>query len=137
MASPPSTFATAAVTEANLVPIPNDDFNIPAGAVGYTDDFSTLVPNATVHGLLPHMHQLGKRITLTSTSEGCLIDVPAWDFHWQQSYFYDDGPVQLPLGSSLSLSCTWDNPTGADIDWGENTTDEMCLVYVYATGLSL
>jgi hypothetical protein len=30
-------------------------------------------------------------------------------------------------GDTLSVSCTWDNPTDEDVNWGEGTGDEMCL----------
>ena len=41
------------------------------------------------------------------------------------------GPLQLPLGSSATLTCAWDNPTDQTITWGDGTNDEMCLVYLY------
>jgi hypothetical protein len=116
-----------------LVPVPNDDFNLPPG-VETTD--TLVVPGAgrKVWGVLPHMHQLGERISLTAANAGCLIAVDEWDFQWQQSYFFEDVDfVQLGLLEQVTLSCTWFNATGGNVQWGENTTDEMCLAYVYTT----
>ena len=36
-------------------------------------------------------------------------------------------PLQERGPDNLRLSCTWDNPTDDDIDWGDGTGDEMCL----------
>jgi hypothetical protein len=63
---------------------------------------------------------------------GPLIGIPAWDFHWQQMYFYAQ-PVPVDPYERLQLSCIWDNPTPRTVRWGEGTGDEMCLAYLYVT----
>jgi hypothetical protein len=116
-----------------LIPVPNDDFNLPPG-VETTDTLQVPGLGRKVWGVLPHMHQLGERISLTAATAGCLISIDEWDFQWQQSYFYDDVDfVQLGFTEQVTLSCTWFNATGGNVTWGENTTDEMCLAYVYTT----
>jgi hypothetical protein len=126
-------FADTPVAPAQMMPLFNSSFSIPPGAVGHTDSVDRSVPvPVRLFGLLPHMHQLGRRITLQSDALGCLIDIPAWDFHWQQFYFYrDHAPVLVPGNSSVTLSCTWDNPTAETVHWGESTADEMCLAFLY------
>lgn len=129
-------FADGDVSSATLLPAPLDDFEIPAGAVGHSDTLEVSLPSflpgsIPVYGLMPHMHELGRRITVTSSTVGCLVDIPDWDFAWQQAYFFEDAPLDIPLSSSLSLTCEWDNPTDEPVTWGEGTADEMCLVYVY------
>jgi hypothetical protein len=107
-------------------------FSIPAGATEYTHGSGATFPIAgTVWGALPHMHTLGKGIKVTLDG-GCLIDIPDWDFHWQQLYFFAQ-PVAVTAGTRLELSCTWSNPGSRVVTWGEGTADEMCLVYLYAT----
>lgn len=128
-------FATGAVTPAILTPLADFSFVIPANAMGYTpptQPYSYTMPfGATVYGVLPHMHTRGKRIQVRST-QGCLVDIPRWDFHWQQQYFFQT-PMRLNAGSTLSLTCTWDNPTSSTVRWGEGTDDEMCINYFYYT----
>lgn len=91
-----------------------------------------------VWGVLPHMHQrgLGMSVAVTGTPTGdeCLLETVHWDFLWQQAYFYAD-PVEVRRGGRVSITCRYDT-MGDDgiIRWGEQTTDEMCLSYVYATG---
>lgn len=130
---------------ATMFPLFHDGFAIPPGSQGYSDGMSIdigllgqVAPNARLHGVLPHMHTLGRRIRfgVEGASDICLVDIPAWDFHWQQAYFFEEaGGVGLTGGGSLVLECTWDNPTSSTVRWGEGTNDEMCLVYLYVTGI--
>jgi len=117
---------------AAILPLANLGFSIPAGASDYTSVLQLGAPaNGVLWGVIPHMHTKGKRVTVKAGDE-CLVDIPSWDFHWQQSYFFST-PRPLTVGTQLSLSCTWDNPTASAVVWGEKTTDEMCLNYFYAT----
>ena len=117
---------------AAILPLANLGFSIPAGATGYTSTIQVAAPaSGVLWGVIPHMHTKGRRVTVKAGNT-CLVDIPAWDFHWQQSYFFTT-PLPLTVGTQLSLSCTWDNPTASAVTWGEKTTDEMCLNYVYAT----
>ena len=85
------------------------------------------------------MHQLGKSMTVTLTlpdgTQKLLIDVPDWDFNWQNTYRYKE-PIKLPRGSLLKIAATFDNSAAnprnpnnppKHIDWGEQTSDEMGL----------
>ena len=73
--------------------------------------------------------QLGQRFQILRTSggvESTLLDIPAWDFHWQGSYVFKE-PVQLLPTDNLTVRCTFENPGATTINWGEGTADEMCL----------
>lgn len=102
-------------------------------------------------GVIPHMHLLGKSLTLEVERPGnptreCLARIPVWDFHWQQTYmFTKDAQLELHLGDKVHLSCVYDNSAAnqavvdgvrrepEDVTWGEGTFDEMCLAYVVTT----
>ncbi len=97
-----------------------------------------VIPNGvplTVHSAALHMHTLGERsvtrIDRADASE-CMLDIPRWNFHWQGSYGFST-PKQINPGDKLYLECQWDNPGSADVNWGEGTTDEMCLGTYYVT----
>jgi hypothetical protein len=127
-------YAQQPTLNAYLLPLVANGFAIPPIAVGYS--FTKSFPNTTgipvkVWGLLPHMHTLGKRITISAQND-CLVDIPKWDFHWQQSYFRAT-PQLLANGQSLTITCEWDNPRSTTVRWGEGTADEMCFAYAYAT----
>jgi hypothetical protein len=83
-----------------------------------------------------HMHTRGTSISTRvdradGTSE-CHTDVPRWNFHWQRNYTFQT-PKQVVPGDKLHLECRWDNPSDINMNWGENTDDEMCLAPYYVT----
>jgi len=108
----------------------------------------TPVP-AEIIGQTPHMHALGTRLSVARTDEAgnemCLIDVPRWDFVWQFDYAYAPDAV-VPIGDNdqITVRCEYDNSPGhqqldssgelrapRDVAWGEGTSDEMCLNYIW------
>jgi hypothetical protein len=128
----------------------NTTFVIPAGTPSQTVSAQLPVLNGTfaLWGVVPHMHLHGKSISVSVVHETgaptCAVYIPQWDFHWQQFYYYTQ-PIPIVAGDIIRLECTFDNspenqpvingvrvaPT--DLTWGEGTTDEMCLSYVYFT----
>lgn len=121
---------------AYLLPLVANNFAIPPNATNFAHSES--FPNSygvtiNLWGFLPHMHTKGKKISMSAgANDTCLVDIPRWDFHWQNQYFRKTA-FQLPAGSSVKMSCTWDNPTNQTVRWGEGTSDEMCFAFVFAT----
>ncbi len=127
----------------HLFPLANPRLHIPAGDKDYEVRASLpVVFDATLLTVFPHMHVLGRRMTVTATlpdgTTRSLVDVPDWDFNWQGFYAYKQ-PVRLPAGSHIDLVAHYDNSPGnprnpssppKDVTWGEQTTDEMCLCYL-------
>lgn len=129
-------YARSSVIQAALVPILDFLFYVPPRAMGFTPaghpkKTQNTLGDARVWGAFPHMHTKGKRITVAGP-DGCWVDIPKWDFQWQQQYFFDQ-PVLVKANAQVSISCTWDNPTDKAVTWGEGTDDEMCLSYLYVT----
>jgi hypothetical protein len=115
-----------------IFPIADLNFTIPPKASTYTSTVSILFPvGATLYGMGPHMHTRGRQIGVTADN-ACLVNVPAWDFNWQQLYQFQT-PMSLKAGVRLRLSCTWNNASDKIVRWGEGTDDEMCLNYFYMT----
>ena len=148
MLADPATQAN--LVPALLVPIVDDRFTVPTGKV-VTDSRSFVlpgfIPSFTIRAVYPHMHLLGTKISMTATHAGqtsTLIDIKNWDFHWQGEYELES-KIKLAPGDSLGISCTWDNTPAhqpelngvrgqpKDVRWGEKTTDEMCLGFLYVT----
>lgn len=121
-------------SKAAILPVLNASFTIQPGQMGATADATTmpLQLGLRVWGLMPHMHQLGRSGRVEADGQ-CLINIPKWDFHWQQMYFYDNSSVYLRAGSVVKYTCTWDNTTQNTVRWGEGTSDEMCITYFYTT----
>ncbi len=96
--------------------------------------------------LTPHMHLLGKEIETTllrpdGTAER-LIAIRDWDYNWQETYRFRE-PISVPAGSFLLLEAEFDNSAKNPLNphtpprsvrLGEETTDEMCFVFIGATG---
>ena len=126
----------------------NTGIVIPAGEARSVQTKLFSAPGAAdIVGVLPHMHQLGTEIRATLVkadgSEQCLVEIPRWDFNWQQFYrFEEDAALPYGPGDAVRLECVYDNSAAnqaviggvrqepRDVRWGENTTDEMCLNYV-------
>ncbi|MDP3276757.1 MAG: hypothetical protein Q8Q09_16275 [Deltaproteobacteria bacterium] len=141
--------------QALWIPQLNNDFMVPANA-GPTDPRSTAVATfrntlpLRIFGVFPHMHQRGHSIhveTTPNTAAGatqCMVNIPSWDFHWQQNYFFAL-PYRPAVGDTLRTTCVWDNTQAnqpyvdgvqqpsRELRWGEGSDDEMCLNYFYVS----
>ena len=115
-----------------------DDYaeNSGENARGYCD-YPVTWP-LTVFGVSGHMHELGRgfRLELNPESEAplLLLDIPRWDFHWQDQYYFVE-PLRVARGDVLRMTCVWDNSLSDEpryVVWGEGTSDEMCFGSVLA-----
>jgi Copper type II ascorbate-dependent monooxygenase, C-terminal domain len=106
----------------------------------------TLSRPTTIHRVAGHMHLLGKsiRVELNPGKAGSkvLLDIPRWDFHWQNVYALEQA-VEAKPGDVLRVTCRFypmrRHHEGHGIPrmpryvlWGEGTADEMCLGIVQA-----
>lgn len=107
-----------------------------------TAESGPLPVDAQAIGITPHMHYLGKEMKVVAeTPDGKtvpLIWIKDWDFNWQGQYQYRS-PVKLPKGTVVKLDAYYDNSAEnprnpskppRHVGWGEQTTDEMCLLAV-------
>ncbi len=92
-----------------------------------------------IWGVFPHMHTHGVSIKANLSrasspgSNECLIDVPFWQFGWQQHYFYDQYSIDVASADTITLTCTYNTLGIYGLGWGEGSEDEMCLGYFYFT----
>ena len=72
-----------------------------------------------------------------------LLDIPRWDFHWQNAYTLTK-PVRAEPGDVVRVTCRHDvrkrvrgehgiPKAPRYVLWGEGTTDEMCLGILQVT----
>jgi hypothetical protein len=102
---------------------------------------------ATLRMVAGHMHMVGVQTSLilerSSGEKSVLLDIPAWDFHWQGSYTLQT-PLELNADDKVTLRCVYDNtpehlsevgyPEPAHlVTLGEGSTDEMCIGYLTVT----
>jgi len=92
--------------------------------------------------LTPHMHQLGRDITISVTFPGGhsadLMRISDWDASWQSTYYFEK-PITLPRGSVVNVLAHYDNSDAnprnpnrppKPVTWGFGVNDEMCVVYI-------
>jgi hypothetical protein len=82
------------------------------------------------------MHTLGTHARLDVIRGGeptCVLDIPRWDFNWQLFYRFEQ-PIAFEDGDVLRVSCSYNTETqDAPVTWGIETTDEMCIGYLFET----
>jgi len=126
---------------AQMFPLVQHGFTVPPHSTGATATAEFTMPlDVALWGAAPHMHTRGADIKVERTDAAgqtsCLIDIPKWNFSWQQFYFYPERTgITVPAGDKLKLSCSWNNDTDHALRWGEGTEDEMCLSFLYFTGV--
>jgi hypothetical protein len=89
-----------------------------------------------IRGVYPHMHTSGRSMRFEVDHEGtthCVTQVPRWDFQFQRFYFFDT-PLYVYPNDTLRVSCHYDTRDRTEVtNFGESTSDEMCLMGVYVT----
>lgn len=131
-------FAKRPVRQIGALFIGTYDIRIPAGENDYRRHaWMELPSDVTLVDCLPHMHFLGKSFKVDATlPDGAvvpLIDIPKWDFRWQDYYVYAD-PVKLPKGTRIDVRMSYDNSSAnlanvhqppIPVKWGWSSEDEM------------
>lgn len=134
-------FASPVIQKWNMV-IPPDQFTSVSAQYpnsgGITTDISVL-------SVFPHMHLLGEEMTVYGLNSAApndtmkMIDIPHWDFHWQDFYFFKN-MIKAPIGTTFYADGVYNNTSGnihnpnsppITVYAGLNTSDEMFLVYAH------
>jgi peroxiredoxin/mono/diheme cytochrome c family protein len=119
----------------------NHDFKIPANDPHYKVEATrTLDEDEEVQILMPHTHVRGSAFKYEAVypdgAKEVLLDVPNYDFNWQNSYVLDK-PKALPKGTELNCVAYFNNSTSnlanpnpnMVVRWGEQTWEEMMIGY--------
>ena len=135
-----------------------ESFRIPAGSPRVTHTFAgdprdamrllgtelDLRNGFVVHSALLHMHRLGKRgqiaLVRANGRREVLLSISRWDFNWQRDYRFAL-PMRFENGDRLSIRCEHDNSRANQprraaprtVYWGEDSSDEMCIGFVYVS----
>ncbi|MEM6996150.1 MAG: hypothetical protein AAF721_36925 [Myxococcota bacterium] len=117
---------------------------IPAGEEGWTwqwdgalselDDRVSDWGSVEVLGILPHMHEIGRRMQIdlvSASDEQCAVFIDRWDFDWQQTFVYDT-PLAANANDLLRVTCEWDSTSrDAPTMPGLGSQNEMCALAIY------
>jgi len=126
--------------------IPGRFLAIPANDAGFKVTGSAAVTqDCTLYTIMPHMHLIGRQIKVTLKPAAgelkTLLAIQDWDYNWQETYFLKE-PLKLKAGDELQVEAVYDNssknannPNNPPrlVIVGEQTTNEMCFVFLGAT----
>lgn len=132
------------------MPLANLNFEVPAGESNSVHEMNIRYLGdepLQVLGSAAHLHLLASEVKLEILRAGedtqCVLDIPDWDFAWQQAYFFEeDSWGTVNPGDNIRLTCTFDNSPAnqplidgerampRDVTWGGETFDEMCIAFM-------
>jgi hypothetical protein len=123
--------------EAGVVQFSNQNLTIPPGPPNTTIAKTCSVPSDMyLLSVTSHMHTHGVDFT-ADTNGTMLFESTTWNAPMPRFF---DPPFPLSAGQNVTFACTYENDTGAPIQFGNSAvTNEMCimstLVYPMPTGL--
>jgi hypothetical protein len=133
----PKTVRKEVVTEM----VVNHAFEIPPHAEHYKVEATrTLEQDEEIQDLMPHTHVRGSAFKYEAVypdgTKEVLLDVPNYDFNWQNSYVLAQ-PKVLPKGTELNCVAHYNNSASnvanpnpnMTVRWGEQTWEEMMIGY--------
>jgi hypothetical protein len=92
----------------------------------------TLMNDATIFAVSPHMHQLGTHLkAVAKPAKGepvTLFDGP-YDFNEQRQYPAE--MLKLSAGDKIDVECTYKNTTDQTVKFGNSSLEEMCFIGLY------
>jgi hypothetical protein len=120
----------------------NGDFVIPPGNPNYPVKANiSFYGEARILSFSPHMHLRGKSMRYELVSPGgvrnTLVDVPQYDFHWQQAY-NASSPIAVHSGTKIECFATYDNSPNnpwnpnpnKEVRWGDQSWEEMMIGFM-------
>eukprot|EP01063_Lacrimia_lanifica_P015456 TRINITY_DN2220_c1_g2_i1.p1 TRINITY_DN2220_c1_g2~~TRINITY_DN2220_c1_g2_i1.p1 ORF type:complete len:591 (+),score=167.62 TRINITY_DN2220_c1_g2_i1:63-1835(+) len=91
---------------------------------------------ATLYQVLLHMHQSGTHARLVQKRNGevvrTIVDRQFYNFDTQPMVVLNE-PVTVLPGDELSVLCKYHNQGQGDLEFGDASSDEMCMAFVLAS----
>jgi hypothetical protein len=126
--------------------IPGRFLYVPAGKADHrVKGQIELLEDCQLRSVMPHMHMLGKEVTVSMLPPGgnkqTLIKIADWDYNWQETYFLRE-PLAVKKGTKFFVEAVYDNSAANPnnpfspprrVWFGEQTDNEMCFVFLGAT----
>ena len=120
--------------EYGMVAMGPTDFFLPPRMRTEVSSRCTIREPTTLIAGMPHMHLLGsefsQRIIPAEGTRSTLVELSGWSFETQLFYAL---PAQLMPGDVIETTCTFQNPGADTVTSGEDTADEMCFDFLYAS----
>lgn len=91
----------------------------------------------TVFAIFPHMHQLGTHFRAEARTAAGAVTIHDDSYRFDEQRISPITPLALAPGDTITTECTWDNTTGATVNFGTSSDTEMCFSILFrypATG---
>jgi hypothetical protein len=127
--------------DADVIAFGTQNIKIPAGASYSARCTTPMTGNyAGLHFIssMPHMHKLGTDMStqlFAGSKTGPATDmgtVKGWSFNsqaWLPIGGAGTGGAVSTTSDFVTTTCTWNNTTGSEVDFGEKTSNEMCYSF--------
>jgi hypothetical protein len=127
------------VHEASVMVVGNLDVQIPPNSEHVLGPTYREVPeqynDVSIYAMTGHTHRYGTNVHVDSmdapngtTTPRYALDNFVWDAPEVVTF---DPAFKVPAGGGFSYTCSWNNPTGDMITFGESANQEMCFFWVY------
>ena len=92
----------------------------------------TLATDYTVFDLFPHMHQIATHQKVEWLHDGASSTLLDDDFSFSSQKNYPlAAPIQMHAGDQIKTTCSYVNNLDHVVNWGDKSTDEMCITGIY------
>ena len=120
--------------EVSMLTLGPTSFSVAPNSTGTVDGWCRVPVDTKMLYSFPHMHENGTAfkqvIETTDGEETSVISLRGWDFG---SQFIYQTPVDIPAGTVIRTSCTYQNTSDRRLRFGPNTRDEMCFNFAYVS----
>lgn len=125
--------------EGNMLFYGNPDFLIPKGGAPFSTPWRWLsvLPGTHVFAITGHTHQYGTNVEIAQSTSvddpGMSLYPPAGEpYDWEEPPLtYFEPALGFDPDKGFRYRCTWENTSGADVDFGESANAEMCFLWAY------
>ena len=117
--------------EAQVILVGPLSFNFSTVGENFIDSSCTMSGNTNFFAVFPHMHQLGSHAQVDLTIGGVTQTVYDEPYDFEQQWFREYDPIPMHSGDQITMHCTYYNPEGRFVQFGESSDSEMCFAISY------
>jgi hypothetical protein len=123
--------ASAVQQVAEMVLGGSTQISVPPFGMETVEAKCTFPTATTISTVWPHMHQYGTYMKVTyegASGTKVLHDAP---YAFGEQKYYPIDPLSVAPGDAVRIACSYTNPTGNTITWGDSSKAEMCFAGLY------
>jgi hypothetical protein len=115
----------------NVVIPPNSEHTLGPTYREVPDEYA----DVNIYAMTGHTHRYGTNVHVDSMDVPNGTATPRYaldNFEWDAPEVVTFDPAfKVGRGGGFSYTCSWNNPTGQEIRFGESANQEMCFFWVY------